>query len=51
MDAAVTLQEIFDDCGRADLSSSDLLDVPVEGYGEPPLTIETARCDFDGNVA
>ncbi|KAG9035295.1 hypothetical protein FRB95_011590 [Tulasnella sp. JGI-2019a] len=46
--ASTMLEELRLECLQADVSFAELLDKCIEGYGMPPLAIETSRCDFEG---
>ncbi|KAG9035297.1 hypothetical protein FRB95_011592 [Tulasnella sp. JGI-2019a] len=47
--ATNTLEDLRLQCLQADVSFAELLGKHVEGYGMPPLTVETSRCDFEGS--
>lgn len=49
--AAMTLEDLLKECREANVHFFSLLEVPIDGYGMPPLAIETARCDFEGAVS
>ncbi|KAG9010152.1 hypothetical protein FRB95_011589 [Tulasnella sp. JGI-2019a] len=46
--ASTTLEDLRLQCLQADVSFAELLEKNVDGYGMPPLAIETSRCDFEG---